>query len=68
MQTLYELCRNSTDSYKLVLTVLTGSTIRSQLGILERYSMDLELCVPMYSRWHSDWQDSVAVTGTLEGL
>ncbi len=65
---LYELCRNSRSSYKLVLTVLTGSTIRSQLGVLERYSMDVEVCLPVYSRSHSGWRDSIAVNGTLEGL
>lgn len=68
LPSLYELCRNSSDSYKLVLTVLPGSTIRSQLGVLDRYSMDVEVCVSVYSRSHSEWRDSIAVNGTLEGL
>lgn len=36
--------------YKLVVTVLEGSSIRGQLPVLDRYPMEVEVCTVSYSR------------------
>ena len=36
--------------YKIVLTVLEGSSVRSQLDVLNRYEMDMEVCTPSISK------------------
>lgn len=62
---LYAHCRAMDNRYKLVLTVLEGSSIGRQLGVLEMYSMDVEVCTPRYSRSYSRWRDEVIVKGAL---
>jgi hypothetical protein len=65
-QKLYARCRAMENRYKLVLTVLEGSSIARQLGVLDAYSMDVEVCTPRYSRSYSRWRDEVIVRGTLD--
>ena len=43
---LYEKCRGINIRYKVVITVLAGSTIMRQLPVLECYKMDAEICTP----------------------
>lgn len=51
--------------HKVVLTVLKESRSLSQLSVLERYKMDLEVCTPTYSRLYSRWSDSTNIEGSL---
>ncbi len=65
---LYEICRRIKNRYKAVITVLEGSSIRSQLEILEKYQMDVEVCVSVYLRQYSMWSkgtDDFRITKTL---
>jgi hypothetical protein len=42
---LHELCREIPPTNKVTLTVLRGSTILRQLPVLEKYQIDVEVCV-----------------------
>jgi hypothetical protein len=48
---------------KLIITVFHNSSILSQVSILENYLMDVEVCLPIYSRNHSGWDGSLEVKG-----
>ena len=50
---------------KLIITVFHNSSILSQVSILENYLMDVEVCLPIYSRNHSGWDGSLEVKGDL---
>lgn len=65
---LYEKCRTITSFPKLVVSVFRGSTIMSQLPVLENYTMDVEVCVPSYSRLSSPWSQDREVLGSLNVL
>jgi hypothetical protein len=53
--------------YTLVVTVLRGSSVLSQLPVLEDHSMGLEVCTPSYSRLRPRaWGGDLEVTGSLE--
>ena len=58
-------CR-SLEGYKIVLTVLEGSSIRDQLPILEDYAVDVEVCPAVFSRIWSRWSEETVVTGSLQ--
>lgn len=49
---------------KLVVTVMEGSSIRGQLGLLERGSMDVEVCTPSWLRALDD-RGEVHAAGNL---
>ena len=65
---LYEKCRTITPFPKLVVSVFRGSTIMSQLPVLKNYTMDVEVCVPAYSRLSSPWSQDREVLGSLNVL
>ena len=62
---LYELCREIQVFPKLIISVFKGSAMQEQLLILEKYSMDVEVCDVKYSRLSSGWSDDITVTGSL---
>ncbi len=51
---------------KIVLTVLDGSSFRNQLPVLEHYDINMEVCLSVYSRTYSEWQEKVVVNGSLD--
>ncbi len=53
LATLRENCEEIELDYKLVITVLGGSSLESQLPVLERYPMNVEVCTVTYSRLQS---------------
>ena len=63
---LYEQCRLIKLPFKVVLTVFEGSTIMKQTGILEKYSMDVEVCIPRYYRAYSHWTNETIIQGSLD--
>jgi hypothetical protein len=52
--------------YKLVVTALDGSLVRSEVGALAHYAMEVELCLPVFSRWTSTTSGETVVTGGLD--
>jgi len=67
LKTLYQKCRKLKTGYKIVLTVLEGSSIRGQLKVLKNYGIDMEVCTPLYFRTYSAWTDEVITMGSLDG-
>lgn len=63
---LYEQCRALAYPLALVLTTLQGSTIRPQVSILKSYTIDVDVCQPVYSRHYSAWAQEIQITGSLE--
>lgn len=51
--------------YKLAVTVFDGSLARSDLGVLARYEMEIELCLPVFSRRTSATGGETVETGDL---
>jgi hypothetical protein len=62
---LYELCRSIGQETKLVVTVLDGSSLASQLAILSRYELGVEVCQSIYRREYSPWSNRIEERGTL---
>ncbi len=62
---LRENCEEIDLDYKLVITVLGGSSLESQLPVLEQYPMNVEVCTVTYSRLQSAWNPEVQTHGSL---
>lgn len=62
---LYHRCQSLANTFKLVVTVLRGSSIEGQLKVLGDYKMDVELCRPDFIRLYSRWLDQDRVEGEL---
>lgn len=62
---LYQRCRAMENTFKLVITIMRGSLIGTQLKILEDYSMDVEVCRPEYVRLYSQWLEQTRIEGEL---
>jgi len=65
---LYERCRTIGPAAKLVITVLAGSSIAGQLGVLAKYRLGVEVCPSVYRREYSPWAEGVQENGSLPGL
>jgi hypothetical protein len=66
-EALYKHCRDTVAFPKLIMSVFKGSSVTSHLSVLENYSMDVEVCIPVYSRYFSSWTHTVDVEGSLPG-
>ena len=64
-EALYENCRGLTDFPKLAVSVYEGSLIARHLQVLERYSMDVEVCPVAYARFYSPRQEKTITRGSL---
>lgn len=62
---LYKASRQIQTRYKVVLTVFGDSSIAEQLSVLERHSMDIEVCVPQFLRESSPHGGATYVSGSL---
>ena len=62
---LYSMCRKIPNLPKIIISAFRGSSILNQLGILKKYSMPVEVCLPTYSRIISDWLDKPQIEGML---
>lgn len=67
-QKLLEETRRLAGFPKLVITVLEGSHLISQLSAIKRYSMDVELCFAGYSREKSEWTQGTRITDFIDFL
>lgn len=63
---LYERCREIPGFPKIVISVFKESSVgKRQLSLLENYTMDVEVCTPIYSRGYSHWRDETWTEGSL---
>ncbi len=62
---LYKKCKEIENFPKIVVVALNESTIKGQLDILEKYKMDVNVCVPIYSRSFSEWTKETEIKGSL---
>ena len=63
---LYERCREIPRFPKIVISTFKGSSVgKRQLSLLENYTMDVEVCTPIYSRGYSHWRDETWTEGSL---
>ena len=53
--------------YKITLSIFNGSTIMNQVEVLENYSMDIEVLVPLFVREYNMWSQKQETRGSLEG-
>ena len=44
-QEIYQECRRNENWPKMVITVLKGSSIKHQVSVLKKYSLDAEICI-----------------------
>ena len=44
-QEIYQECRRNENWPKIVVTVMKGSSIKHQISVLKKYSLDAELCI-----------------------
>ncbi len=65
LEELYEKSRAVQAGHKIVLTLLNNSTIYQHLPILDRYRMEVEVCVTIYSRLYSRWSGGWRTEGSL---
>lgn len=65
LELLYQHCRTLENTFKLVVTVLRGSSIEDQLKVLADYKMDVEVCRPDFVRLYSKWLEQTRVEGEL---
>jgi hypothetical protein len=61
-------CHTVKDFPKLVVTVLTGSTLLRSVVCFENYSMDIEVCTVAYQRLYSPWTKQFRIVGDLTGI
>ncbi len=68
LKDLYSLNRTVFKKYglKIVLTILDGSLLRGQITVLKNYQVDMEVCLPVYSRVYSEWRGEVIESGDLD--
>lgn len=62
---LYKACRSKDNNYKMVVTVMGGSSLLGQLKVLQLYKMDLEVCTSIYSRNYDPLKEVVDERGSL---
>lgn len=65
-QQLYALCREITNFPKLVLCIFEGSHMAWSISVLENYSMECEVLMPVYTRTYSRWAKETLIHGSLE--
>ena len=62
---LYKLCKNLKQFPKLIISIFQTSTLLGQLHVIEKYNMDVEVCLPVYTRQYSAWSEKVEIKGNL---
>lgn len=65
LRELHEKCRAVKDDFKIILMTFKDSVLEQQLPVLERYTMDVEVCVPLYSRLYSRWRNRTDTEGSF---
>lgn len=67
-ENLYNMCKRLDYRFKIVLTVLSGSSLMSELSVLEDYALDVDVCVTRYSRRYSHMTNETIIRGSLNNL
>lgn len=63
---LYAINQQVESRQKLMVNVFAGSTIRRQLPVLEKYAMEVEVTVPVFSRTFSRGRNEMVISGSLQ--
>lgn len=50
LEILYEKCRALNNGAKVIISVFNGSTLLGQVGVMEKYKVEHEICLPQASR------------------
>ncbi|TVY01495.1 hypothetical protein [Paenibacillus cremeus] len=66
LKKLHEECREILVRAKMVLTLFEGSSLFRELGILQQYQMELEVCSPCFNRYWNPWSSNMEIRGVLE--
>lgn len=64
---LHQLCRGIGPVAKVVVTVLEGSTVAGQVGVLANYGLEVEVCPSVYQRTQAGGANEVQARGSLPG-
>ena len=67
-QVLYQKSRSMDWKCKLVISVFNHSHIHPQLSVLNDYPMYLEVCVPIFTRIRSHWDQQLKITGSINSI
>lgn len=67
-QVLYQKSRSMAWKCKLIISVFNQSYIHPQLSVLNDYPMNLEVCVPIFTRIHSRWDKQLRITGSINSI
>lgn len=62
---LVEAVLEAPHRYKLVISLLEGSSLIGQLEQLEVYDIDVEVLAPMFVSAYSEWRNDTVTTGSL---
>lgn len=65
LKKMHERSRNIKSNDKLVINVFEGSYISSQLELLEKFQMEVEVTKTTYIRAHNIWNREVETKGSL---
>ncbi|OKH35667.1 hypothetical protein NIES2119_19380 [[Phormidium ambiguum] IAM M-71] len=65
LRALHQECQKITKYPKLIISVFEGSTILYQVKQLEKYQMEVEVCLPNYYRLYSMWSQEFYTGGQL---
>ncbi len=52
--------------YKITLSGFYGSSILNQIEVLEKYQMEVEVCLPVFAREYSVWTKETVEKGSLK--
>jgi hypothetical protein len=67
-KTLFTACRAVESFPKLVVMILSGSTLARNAPRFGDYSMDIEVCSVAYLRRYSPWTEKTHIAGELSGI
>ncbi|OMD93531.1 hypothetical protein [Paenibacillus odorifer] len=62
---LHKYSRHLFTEEKLILTVFENSTLFKQLKVLQNYSLQVEVCTPIFSRRLDPWTRQILTTGDV---
>lgn len=62
---LYKKCRELSEFPKIILSIFRSSTLEEQITVLEQYKMEVEVCIPVYSRLNYRAKENSRIEGSL---
>lgn len=65
LKRLYDISRSLKYQYKIAVTIFGSSSIEGNLKVIEKYSMDVDVCKPVFTRVYSEWSQKTIIDGSL---